>query len=284
MYCCLVPAVRSFALVRQGKNASSRRGGGSPWALELILFAVQRSFERYGVARRLQKALFEFCEQEAIPKMVVLSAELVGQKRNWWCTAGGLNPATASSAAANDDDEEDSDEDDEDEGCVAFTNFSALRAHLGSHDVPDSFILPWDMHASGKDERRARNQAINKAMELKLTDEDATAKSVRPDVLARCGFKNITILVADVQGWLRNHGERSVRGGSGGGAGSSGVGSSGGANDGDDADEEEEEEEDDDDDDDEEEEAADDAEEEIDALKALNEALGSQDEEPNPSS
>ena len=45
--------------------------------------------------------------------------------------------------------------------------------------------------------------------------------------------------------------------------------------------EEEEEEEDDDDDDDE---AADDAEEEIDALKALNEALGSQDEEPNPSS
>jgi len=46
----------------------------------------------------------------------------------------------------------------------------------------------------------------------------------------------------------------------------------------------EEEEEDDDDDDDDDDEAADDAEEEIDALKALNEALGSQDEEPNPSS
>ena len=110
-----VIAAGTFALVRPLKLGSSRRGGQSPpWAMELILFAVDRKFEGQGVAKRLQRELFRFCNREAIPKMVVLSAELVGQQRNWWCKVGGLDP------------------DADDDCCEAFTNFAALQSYLAT--------------------------------------------------------------------------------------------------------------------------------------------------------
>lgn len=81
-----VIAVSVFNLVRGTASSSSRRGR-SPWALEVILFAVRKSFEGQGVAQRLEVELFEFCSafgdgSQPIDKMIILNAKRQDDERN----------------------------------------------------------------------------------------------------------------------------------------------------------------------------------------------------------
>ena len=169
---CNVIAASCFNLVRTSKRAE-------PFAMQVLLFAVKESYERQGVARRLESELFRYCSEKGIDSMVVLSGKRTEQDRNWWMLKGGFELPGAS----------------------AVTSFDELSNPIGGllgSSVPDSFLLPWNMHKDAMEQKATENAARKQAVQRGLANSEA---EVTWDQMHNCGLDQITALIAPVQTW-----------------------------------------------------------------------------------
>ena len=196
-----VIAVSCCNLVRKSPRADA-------FAMEVILFAVKASFQNQRVARRLEHALFLYCERERIGEAMILSENRVAHSRNWWTHRGGFNVRET----------------------LAFATFRGLEKYLDGA-VPAGFVLPWPLYSDAVAEKKAEVVARVRALcDGLASSEDA----VSADMLAKCGLNGLTVLVMPVLSWLSTHGKE--RGGTAGGNGNgdgSGNGDSDGNGDGD---------------------------------------------------
>ena len=199
----------SFNLVRESKRDRGAITGSNTWGMEIILFAVKRSFEGQKVASSLNDALFKFCHERDIKYMTVLNQKRVGQSRtcfcataphpcrqslplrrlrtgNWWVDRGGFTGGISN----------------------AFTNFASLNKHcmssssgLTKKTVPEQLIIPWDMHKDDASERLAEASARKELCENGLTVEDMTI-----DKLTRCeAYNKLSVLIVSVDKWYDAH-------------------------------------------------------------------------------
>ena len=164
--------------------------------MQIMLFAVKRDFQNQGVARRLLWALFKLCNREGFQtdKLMVLSANRPESTQNWWTVKGGFS----------------TDEGDDLANEGSYTTYDAFERFFTGGSVPDAFLLPWPMYPDVQNEAHAEGQARRRAVhekQLAAREDEVTA-----EMLARCGFNEITVLVCPVSSWLASHGEQWVRG------------------------------------------------------------------------
>ena len=88
---CLTLAFCRYTLRMQVRVSARDK---SWWGCEIILFAVDKEYQKQGIGKRQLAEIEDKCKELGIPQLVVLSAEPAEPRtENWWLyvspTAGG---------------------------------------------------------------------------------------------------------------------------------------------------------------------------------------------------